>query len=465
VSLPALIEIVPLDKAVSAIITVPGSKSITNRALILAALAEGETTLQGALWSEDTQVMVDCLQELGFMVNVAPDPAEFCNRAITVYGKGGAVPPGGTEAQPVELFVGNAGTAARFLTAFVCLGKGVYRLHGVPRMHERPQAALFQALRELGYRLDSPNDKLPAVVHGGGARKGECRVSIAESSQFASALILCSVKGRWSIKLSGQNLEELPYVQMTDKLLATFPHLGGVLQVEADASSGAYFLAAQQLLPPREYIELGRGAKLPLDRSVKVARWPQSGWQIDAQFGAVLQQNAAFQQGLQFAQNPEFKQGSTTFRDMFESPDISRRRDLGDSIMTAIVLAPFALEPVRFVDLAPLRLQECERVTALRTELTRCGAKVVEEDDTLTVYPSELHGAEIETYNDHRMAMCFAILGLKVPGIKLKNPACVKKTFPNFFQKLATPPPKGLGATIRDVATGRVLGVDELFAE
>src|SRR5213079_1152874 len=126
---------------------------------------------------------------------------------------------------------------------------------------------------------------------------------------------------------------------------------------------------------------------------------------------------------------------------------------------------PLLAEPVRFVHLNRLRVQECERVVALRTELTKCGAKVVEEGDTLTVYPSELHGAEIETYNDHRMAMCFAILGLKVPGIKLKNPACVKKTFPNFFQKLAAPPPKGLGAEIWDARTGRKLGVDELFAE
>src|SRR6476660_6098015 len=130
--LPDLIEIVPLAKPVRAEITVPGSKSITNRALILAALADGETILRGALWSEDTQVMVECLQELGFMVNVDPDPHESCNRAITVYGKGGEVPPGGTLPHPLELFVGNAGTAARFLAPFVCLGKGAYRLHGVP---------------------------------------------------------------------------------------------------------------------------------------------------------------------------------------------------------------------------------------------------------------------------------------------------------------------------------------------
>jgi len=133
--------------------------------------------------------------------------------------------------------------------------------------------------------------------------------------------------------------------------------------------------------------------------------------------------------------------------------------------MTAIVLAPFTNQSVKFSDLGRLRVQETERVVALRTELTKCGAKVVEEGDKLTVYPSNLHGAEIETYNDHRMAMCFAILGLKVLGIKIQNPACVKKTFPNFFQKLAAPPPKGLGATIRDAKTGRKLAVEELFAD
>jgi 3-phosphoshikimate 1-carboxyvinyltransferase len=165
--LPDLIEIVPLNQPVRAEITVPGSKSITNRALILAALANGEVTLTGALWSEDTQIMVECLQKLGFEIRVENDPAEFCNRTITVKGLGGKIlPQGGTGTadQPLELFVGNAGTAARFLSAFVCLGDGVYRLSGVPRMHERPQAALFLALRELGYRVESPNNKLPVVI-------------------------------------------------------------------------------------------------------------------------------------------------------------------------------------------------------------------------------------------------------------------------------------------------------------
>ncbi len=452
--LPDLIEIVPLERPVRAEITVPGSKSITNRALILAALAEGEVTLEGALWSEDTQIMVECLQELGFMVNVAPDPNEACNRTITVYGKGGTVLPGGTEQRPMELFVGNAGTAARFLAAMVCLGNGVYRLHGTPRMHERPQAALFKALRELGYRVDSPNEKLPATILGGSSRGNEalskaqrevrstesnkslltsaatsgslrsCTVSIEESSQFASALLLCAKIGGWKVEVTGENAEESPYVEMTSSLIMVFSNNIREFQIEPDASSASYFWSVGWLFEDRE------------SRPVLVAEGFGPSWQIDAHFAMYLP----------------------------PPPVLSREEQLGDSIMTAIVVAPFAKQETKFTDLGRLRLQECERVVALRTELTKCGAKVVEEGDTLTVYPSKLHGAEIETYNDHRMAMCFSILGLKVPGIKIKNPACVKKTFPNFFQKLAALPPRGLGATILDGKSGRRLACDELFA-
>jgi 3-phosphoshikimate 1-carboxyvinyltransferase len=450
--LPDLIEILPLAKPVRAEITVPGSKSITNRALILAALAEGEVTLEGALWSEDTQIMVECLQELGFMVDVRPDPNEFSNRTITVYGKGGDVPPGGTEQQPVELFVGNAGTAARFLAAFVCLGRGVYRLHGVPRMNERPKKALFQALRELGYRVDSPTDKLPAIIHGSGPKPGaKCTVNIEESSQFASALLLCAKVGGWNVEVVGENAEESPYVAMTSKLISEFRKRTGIFEIEPDASSASYFWAVGAMLPPSPEWK---------------ANDPATGiYKYDTDFLPTVEEQAEkFRVKIKHFPTSE-KQIDSEFPRYLPPPiEVSRNGHLGDSIMTAIAIAPLFDRDTRFIDLARLRVQECERVIALRTELTKCGAKVIEEGNTLTVYPSKLHGAEIETYNDHRMAMCFAILGLKVPGIKLKNPACVKKTFPNFFQKLAAPPPHGLGATILD-ASGRKLAHDELFAE
>ncbi len=412
--LPDLIEIVPLAAPVQAHVTVPGSKSITNRALILAALADGETTLTGALWSEDTQIMVAALQAMGFEVTVANDPAEPGNRTITVQGAGGRIPQ-----LPEEIFVGNAGTAARFLAAFVCLGEGAVKLHGIDRMHERPQGELFQVLRTMGYQVDSPNDKLPATIHGSGPRVAEGTVSLGESSQFASALLLAASTSGWRVNMAGASLDEAPYVRMTQELIAEFPKTGGTFGIEPDASSGSYFWGVNAFA-----------------EGVEVANWPLSGWQIDAQF-------------TRFISAPR---------------EVSRRTDLGDSIMTAIVLAPLADRPTSFTYLGRLRVQECERVEALRTELTKCGARITEEGDSLHVEPSpDLHGAEVDTYNDHRMAMCFAMLGLKVPGMRLRDPACVRKTFPNFFQKLAAPPPDGLGAKICDGEGGQLAG-EELFA-
>ena len=495
--LPDLIEIVPLKEPVRAEITVPGSKSITNRALILAALAEGEVTLTGALWSEDTQIMTEALQKLGFEIRVEQDPDEFCNRTITIKGLGGKIPNAGALRKPLELFVGNAGTAARFLAAFVCLGEGYYYLRGTERMHERPQVALFKALRQIGYRVETEygNDRLPVHLEGVGPWPGgKCKVSIEKSSQFASALLLCSKVGEWQVKVEGENAEESPYVAMTSKMMEVFPHKGGKFQIEPDASSGSYFWPAGTVEiigdVKKECKEMPDGGvafttSATTKRTVAVSNWPSfEGWQIDAKFPMYLvhiiqadlstpEEKAKVKQFLidkwgdnwEVRQKEDYEKYQREYEAEHGPTKVSRRSDLGDSIMTLIALAPMSCHRIVFTDLGRLRLQETERVKALKTELTKCGAKVEEKGDTLTVYPSQLHGAEIETYDDHRMAMCFAVLGLKVPGIKIKNPACVKKTFPNFFQKLATPPPKGLGAEIRDGITGRKLTVEELFAE
>jgi 3-phosphoshikimate 1-carboxyvinyltransferase len=454
--LPETIEIIPIAAETRAIVSVPGSKSITNRALVLAALADGETILRGALWSEDTQVMIECLRHLGFMINLEADPDEPCNRTVTVYGRGGRVPRGGTPRQPLELFVANAGTAARFLSALVCLGSGVYRLHGVPRMHQRPQAALFDALRQLGYQIEAPGQRLPALIHGGGPLPGGCVVSIRESSQFASALLLGSRVGGWEIETQGENAEESPYVAMTARLMERFPAAGGEFQIEPDASSGSYFWGAGDWSYEAEATAAEfRAPRLP-QSSVQVANWPSSGWQVD-------ERCPAFLASIQGVRDP----ADGVKKPLAGELVISRQSDLGDSIMTGIVLASLGVAPVRFTNLERLRLQECERVLALRTELTRCGVRVIERGDELTVYPATtgIRATEVETYQDHRMAMCFATLGLKVPGIKIKNPSCVRKTFPGFFQKLAAPPPQGLGAIIREYPGGRCLGPEELLAD
>jgi 3-phosphoshikimate 1-carboxyvinyltransferase len=420
--LPALIEIVPPNRRTDSTIVLPGSKSLTNRALVLAALAHNPVVLRGALWSEDTQAMVNCLERLGFAIRVADDQAEAANRTLAVYGCGGKIPKAGTPAQPLELFVENAGTAARFLPPLLCLGHGSYRVSGNPRMHERPQASLIHALRELGYRIDSPNDHLPAVIHGTGPRQAaSCSVSVEDSSQFASALLLSQRIGGWKVSVIGGNEEELPYVDMTRRLVNDFPWCGGTYDVEPDASNASYFWGAHWLL--RE-----RGSW------ITVMPAPHSGMQVDQKFHDLIVQQA--------------------WRRAY-----SRSIDLADSIMTAIVLAPFAPDATLFTDLGRLRVQECERVKALRTELAKCGARVEEVNDTLTVHPGPLSGAEIETYNDHRIAMCFGMLGLRVSNIRLRNPACVRKTFPNFFAKLAE-----LGATILDGSSGSRVSGDDLLA-
>ena len=310
--------------------------------------------------------MVDALVKLGFEVKVEPDPQEFCNRTITVKGLGGKIPNAGTPKEPLELFVGNAGTAARFLAALVCLGKGVYRLRGVPRMHERPQGALFKALREIGYEIESWNDKLPAVIRGTGPRSGNCRVSIKESSQFASALLLTGSRRGWQVEISGANQDEQPYVDMTRSLLKAFPEKGGVFQIEPDASSGSYFWGAGWLLRHSEFAAvLGATVKkkrtatevsAPEWTAVSVRHWPESGLQVDAEFlqlisGKLLQ--------------TERQHGGRTLPSygvfLTLPGEVSREQHLGDSIMTAAVLAPFVGQVIRLTDLGRLRVQESPR--------------------------------------------------------------------------------------------------------
>jgi 3-phosphoshikimate 1-carboxyvinyltransferase len=393
--LPDILEIHPLTKPPNCTITVPGSKSITNRALILAALSDEKCTLRGTLWADDTQVMVDSLQKLGFEVTVEPDPAEECNRTITVVGRGGEIP-----AKKAELYVGNAGTAARFLTALVCLGHGEYTIRGDPRMNERPVKDLFDALRAHEVEIDASNDRLPARIISKGLKRTAkpYPVELTTSTQFASALLLVSQQADLQLAFSKWEVGE-GYLNMTENMI----HEGYELAftpdylVEPDYSSASYFWAAKFV----------RGG------DVRVAGWAQQEHylQIDGRFPKYLPP-------------PE---------------RVSRRTDLGDSVMTLAICALFGNEPMKLVDARRMREQETDRIKAMVTELRRVGAKAEEHEDGFTVWPAEpgqLHGADIETYNDHRMAMCFAVLGLKVPGIRIKNPGCVSKTFPNFFEKL-----------------------------
>ena len=262
--LPDILEIKPLTKPPNCTITVPGSKSITNRALILAALAKGKCTLRGPLWADDTQVMVDSLQKLGFEVTVEPDPNEECNRTITVVGRDGEIP-----AKKAELYVGNAGTAARFLTALVCLGHGEYTIRGDERMHERPMKNLFDALRQLKVEVETENDRLPARIRARGLHGGHVDIEMTASTQFASAMTLIHHRANLELAFHNWETEKQGYVAMTRDVMSTF---SPDYSVEPDLSSASYFVAAG-------WIEGGR---------IDVAGWPKESVQIDGEFRKFL---------------------------------------------------------------------------------------------------------------------------------------------------------------------------------
>ena len=392
--LPDILEIQPLTKPPNCTITVPGSKSITNRALILAALSDKKCVLRGALWADDTQVMVDSLNKLGIKTTPSK-PDENSNCDIEVEGQGGRIPE-----SKADLYVGNAGTAARFLTALVCLGNGEYRISGDPRMHERPMKDLFDALRAHGVTVESSGDRLPAkIITKGLKRTAEpYSVRLTTSTQFASALLLIRQQADLQLSFSEWEAGE-GYLNMTENMT----HEGYDLSftpdyiIEPDYSSASYFWAAG-------FVTNG---------NVQVTGWAKRKHylQVDGRF-------------------PEHLPPGNT---------VSRRKDLGDSVMTLAICALLQNQSFRLTDAARMREQETDRIKAMVIELQRVGAKAEEHENGFTVWPAEpgqLHGADIETYHDHRMAMCFSVLGLKVPGIRIKNPACVSKTFPNFFEKL-----------------------------
>lgn len=387
--LPRLIEILPLKGPLKAEISVPGSKSMTNRALILAAQAQGFTTIRGALWSDDTQAMVECLQKLGFQIDISHDESNASNRLLRVTGWGGKIP-----AKEAELYVGNAGTTARFITAFCTLSEGRYRIYGTPRMHERPMDQLFSILTSWGIEFEFQENpgRLPVIMTVPKQLKvpPSVTVDLSKSSQFASALEL--VRKRFGFTIQPEGFDDDGYYQLT-KAMTRKP--AAEMDIEPDASSASYFWAAASLFPGSD---------------VRIRNWPAMSMQLDSKFADALKHRPM---------------------------KLSRRTDLGDSVMMAAVLGSLWPRGLSITDAGRLREQETDRLAALEKELAKCGAKVKAWPTWLEVGPVPvLKGAEIETYDDHRMAMAFSILGLKVPGMVIRNAQCVSKTYPNFYETL-----------------------------
>jgi 3-phosphoshikimate 1-carboxyvinyltransferase len=429
-SLPKTLAIVPLKRPPAAAVDVPGSKSITNRALVLAALASHAVSyrLTNILRSEDTEVMATALQTLGFEIALDWDQASahfLPNRTSRI------IP-----ATSAELFAANSGTSMRFLTALVGLGQGRYQLDGVPRMRERPIEDLLAGLRQGGVSAWSKggNGCPPVVVEAQGWRGGRMRLKGDVSSQFVSALLMAApfAQSDVTIELTGPLVSE-PYVSMTVEMMRQWcfdvdvagagcfripaPQRLAVSSeiqeyaVEPDASAASYFLAAAAITGGR----------------VTVLGLPEQSLQGDIGFVDLLTEMGC--------RVERCSSGVTVHGRSLRGIDVDMN-DISDTVMTLAAVACFAEGPTSIHNVAHIRHKETDRLTALATELRRIGAEVEEFVDGLKILPRPLHAAEIETYNDHRMAMSLALVGLRVPGIAIKNPACVAKTYPRFFADL-----------------------------
>ena len=403
---------------IEAILTLPGSKSYTHRALIAAALAPGESLLANALKAEDTEVTARVLAALGADL-------DWQGHTVRVQGTGGRLRP-----VPEPLFLGNSGTSMRFLTAVAGLGQGSYRLTGTPRLCERPMGELLEALQDLGVQVaaEKDNDCPPILVEGGGFTGGKTRLSGAVSSQYLSALLLIGPLAAHGVEveITGE-LVSRPYVDITLSVLTAFgitfsreayrrfilpggqSYRSRQYDIEADASSASYFWAAAALTGGR----------------VTIANLDLESVQGDIDFLSVLARMGCHLtsslEGLTVEGGP--LQG--IHMDMSAMPDL---------VPTLAVLAAFADGETVISGVAHLRHKESNRLASVVTELGKMGVTAEETPDGLRIVGGRPRGAEIETYDDHRLAMSFAVAGLKAKGTVIRDPDCVAKSFPDFWE-------------------------------
>ena len=417
-------QIVPIDHPLHATVRLPGSKSLTNRALLIASLAKGTTRLTNALFSDDSCYFAQAVQTLGFDVRL-----NEANHEMTVTGLGGTIP-----AQKAELYIGNAGTAARFLSAFLALGNGEYVLDGDARMRERPIQDLIDALNQLGVELEAKNNCPPVEIFAKGLPGGKTRMAGNISSQFLSALLMVAPYARSPIEIEvTTELNSKPYVDMTIAVMQDFGvqigrqgyehfaiHQASYLpitdyQIESDASAASYFFAAPAIC----------------GGTVRVENISRASKQGDIAFLEALTK-----MGCLVEERDNFI--AVTGPDRLAGVDVDMR-DIPDTAQTLAAIAPFASSPTRIRGIASARLKETDRIHSTCTELARLGVNVEEHEDGMTVYPCEtFQPARVETYNDHRMAMAFSLIGLRFDGVTIENPSCVSKTFPNYFEVLET---------------------------
>ncbi len=416
------LTITPRTEPLAARVAVPGSKSHTNRALLVAALAQGVTILRNALFSDDTHYFAQALRALGLDINLEPD-----DKSITISGLGGVIPN-----QQADLKIGNAGTAARFLTAMLTLGQGEYRLDGVARMRQRPIAQLVTALNCLGAQVETPAGCPPVRIQAHGLLGGKTSIRGDVSSQFLSGLLMVAPYAQDAVEINVDGpLHSKPYIDLTIGVMEDFGvsierdgyesfrviprkyQALGEYPIESDASAASYFFAAPAIC----------------GGWVEVAGLSRAARQGDIAFLDILREMGC-------AVTEKKHAIRVTGPERLHGVDVDMS-DISDTSMTLAVIAPFAKSPTTIRGITTSRLKETDRVAATCVELGRLGVQVEEHSDGMTIYPTEnLQPKSVHTYDDHRIAMAFSLIGLRVPGLEIENPSCVAKTFPEFFDVL-----------------------------
>lgn len=410
------------------VVEVPGSKSITNRALLLATLSNGTSTLKGVLFSDDSRHFLKCVQDLGFETIVDEE-----NKVITVTGLSGNVP----KAEAMQ-YVGSAGTAARFLTAYLGVSKGIYHMDASEQMRRRPMAPLLDSLKELGCEIsyEDPEKEgfFPFTLISHGFSKNKITVNIDHSSQFLSALLIASTLSEKDFSVAVEGSHGMAYIDMTCKMMEQFgvrteklsedtfvtkcgqTYQSMDYQIEPDVSAACYFYACVPLL------------RIP----VLVKHVHFNSLQGDVAFLHILEEMGCSVQ--------ETEEGILLFppSESFHGITVNMSA-CSDQAITLAAIAPFADSPTTITGIGHIRFQESDRIHAIVTELTKLGIRCEEdvyEEGSITIYPGTPHAEAIDTYDDHRMAMGFSLIGLMTKGILINDPGCCRKTFENYFQVL-----------------------------
>ncbi|WP_330304745.1 MULTISPECIES: 3-phosphoshikimate 1-carboxyvinyltransferase [unclassified Streptomyces] len=404
-----------------AAVDIPGSKSITARALFLAAAADGVTTLVRPLRSDDTEGFAEGLTRLGYRVGRTPDAWHVDGR------------PQGPAAREADVYCRDGATTARFLPTLAAAGHGTYRFDASAQMRRRPLLPLTRALRDLGVdvRHEGPEGHHPLTVEAAGVDGGEVVLDAGQSSQYLTALLLLGPLTRKGLRITVTDLVSVPYVEITMAMMRAFGaevrregdafvvppggYRATTYAVEPDASTASYFFAAAALTGGEVTVQgLGSGAL-----------------QGDLGFVDVLRRMGA---------RVDVGSDRTTVAGTGELRGLTvNMRDISDTMPTLAAIAPFASGPVRIEDVANTRVKECDRLDACAENLRRLGVRVETGPDWIEIHPGAAPvGAEIRTYGDHRIVMSFAVTGLRVPGISFDDPGCVRKTFPGFHEAFAT---------------------------